>query len=118
MGMHKMSQEEIQDLAFRARLDGGQGEDVVHRCDVSPNDHLHLVRVGEANARLRGRVGIRLHSGKDDGGIAVLFSAPEARQIAAELMNIADELDGVTPLVFHPPRFVEGDALDTPGADE
>ena len=32
----------------------------------------------------------------------VYISAPEARQLAAHLLNVADEIDGKTPLVFFP----------------
>lgn len=114
MADHPMTPDEYAELVFRANLDGGSSEtDVVFACDVKPQDHLHFTRLGAVGSKLGGRIGMQTH-----GGVIVLFSAGEARKVAASIMNLADELDGTAPLVFHPPRVIADENLDTPGGDE
>lgn len=81
----------------------GRGDDLGFACNATPDEHIHARRVGHAGSRLGGRASIAAHGAN---GYAVVFlAAPEARRLAAHLLTIADDLDGVTPLVFTPPPF-------------
>lgn len=118
MSLHPMTPSEYAALLEAARQPSALGERKAFTCDVDDFDVFHMQRVGAPNSRLAGRIGLCTHSGDEDPGAVVFVSAPEARMIAASLLNLADELDGTTPLNFHPPRFIEDADLDTPGADE
>lgn len=81
------------------------GADEGFACNVSPTEHLHLRRIGVPGSGLSARVQIATHGSADDhedpaGALMLYFAAPEARQIAARLLNLADEIDGQAPLLF------------------
>lgn len=86
---------------LRAVQTGTMGDDVAFACNARPTDHLHLRRIGNEGDRLDGRIAVAMHDGTGSSVVAY-FAAPEARQIAAQLLNLADELDGATPLTFMP----------------
>lgn len=70
-------------------------------CDADPRDHLHVGAVGDPGSGLEARGLIVSHEG---GRVSRVFvAAPRLRQLASALLNVADEIDGKTPLVFFPP---------------
>lgn len=76
-------------------------EEVAIACNMDVRDHVHAGRLGEAGAGLDARGVVQVHEG---GSVARVFlAAPELRALGAALLNVADEIDGTTPLVFHPP---------------
>lgn len=111
----------------RYDLDGGQwealqalmgdpsniGDDLAIACNVTSDDHVHARRVGATGSRFEGRVALAMHSSA--GAVFVYVAAPQARRLAAHLLTAADELDGLTPLVFHKPRIA--DEAETPLAE-
>lgn len=114
MKYHELNPEQYQ--ALMAKVHGGEmGPEVVFLCDAQRDDHLHVRRIGNKGIGLEGRVGVSSHSAY---GVATLFFASaEARALAAVLLNLADELDGDTPLLFAAaPKFIGGDDLDNPNA--
>lgn len=88
-------------LKASAETDEGRGEDFSLACNVQATDHVHTRRIGAVGSGLAARVAIATHN--VDDSITVFLAAPEARTLAAALLNAADEIDGVTPLVFFPP---------------
>lgn len=83
-------------------------EEVSKACNLDPRDHVHLFRVGEEATGLAARGVLAVHEGGTT--TKVFLAAPELRQIASALLNVADAIDGRTPLVFFDPS--------APGADE
>ena len=74
--------------------------------------HVHVRRVGAEKGGLASRVIIAAHDHeKVVGGV---YTASEARVIAARLLDLADEIDGKTPLLFGPASF---DAIAEPDAE-
>lgn len=63
-------------------------------CDIEPESHLHVARHGAPGTGLLGRVVLASHTPGLGAGV-VAVSASEARKVAAELLNMADELDGI-----------------------
>lgn len=62
--------------------------------------HVHFRRVGPAKGGDAARVMIAAHDTlQASGGV---YTSKEARMIAARLLDLADEIDGKTPLVFMP----------------
>lgn len=88
--------------AFKAHIEGDRanriGPDSEFACNVTPTaDHLHMRRVGDKGGRGNARGVLMMHNGDGDAVVAY-FTASELRQIAATALNIADEIDGETPL--------------------
>lgn len=78
------------------------GDEFALACNLHGTDHLHVLRVGPEGSRLEGRVVIAMHDG-DGEALTQFFSASDARALAANLLDAADSLDGVTPLIFWDP---------------
>jgi hypothetical protein len=76
-------------------------------CNVDARDHVHLARVGEKGSGLAARGLLTLHEGSS--AARVFLAAPELRQLASALLNVADAIDGKTPLVFFDPSAPETD---------
>lgn len=74
---------------------GIAGEDFEASCSIQPLDHVHVTRLSSG---VTARVGLGLHDRSD--AISVYLTPAVARQVAAALLNAADEIDGVTPLTF------------------
>lgn len=97
-----ISREAFADLMSRAEA-GDVGEDYALACNASPqSDHVHVRRIGAEGSLLNGRVLLFTHGEEGEDVATVYIAAHEARMLAAALLNMADELDGVTPLVFTP----------------
>lgn len=111
---YPVSPDEWQALTAEAETPGGLGEMFEIACNVDPDtDFLQARRVGRAGASTS-RAAIYVHH-SDDMYATVYVAAAEARKIAAHLLNIADEIDGKTPLVFFP-RLPNGE--EAPEAEE
>lgn len=110
----------------RFDLDGGQwdalrdsedeGDELVIACNVRKTDHIHVRRVGPAGSGLGARVTILTHG--PNGATSAFLASPQARKLAAHLLNAADEIDGTTPLVFSPRASVPEEAQDDPETEE
>lgn len=87
--------------AGRILGDAETRQEIQRSCNVDARDHLHIGRVGEAGAGLAARGLIQVHEGGDNS--RVFLAAPELRQVAAALLNVADEIDGRVPLSFFDP---------------
>lgn len=89
---------------------GAAGPDFEVADNARPGQHVHARRIGEPGSRALGRVAVITHN-EAGGAIASVIAAPQARALAAALLNAADEIDGVAPLVFFPrdPEAQEGD---------
>lgn len=102
--------------ALREQItDGVQGEDFALACNAAREEHVHVRRVGEAGSRLGGRVVVSTHG--QPGAVPIFLAAPEARMLAAAILDAADDLDGVTPLVYMPPGpdgYAAHDEIATP----
>lgn len=66
-------------------------EGPIFGCDLVPDSHLHAARIGSG---ANGRVAVAVHSPATGVGV-VNVSGSEARKIAAALLNLADDLDGI-----------------------
>ena len=98
---YPVSPDEWQALTAEGDIPGGLGELFEVECNVDPDtDFLQARRVGRANAPTS-RAAVYVHH-SDDMYATVYIAAAEARQLAAHLLNVADEIDGKTPLVFFP----------------
>lgn len=87
--------------ALREQItDGVQGEDFALACNAAREEHVHVRRVGEAGSRLGGRVVVSTHG--QPGAVPIFLAAPEARMLAAAILDAADDLDGVTRLNYVP----------------
>lgn len=84
-------------------------------CDAEPSDKLEVSRVGKVGCREAGRIQIAFQD-DDSESSTILLAAPEARQLAAAILNGADELDGTRPLVFFPRTPVAKPAEDSTDA--
>jgi len=112
---HPLSPAQYAALGQTVSRPENKGDDLSWSCDFAPKDHLHLRRLGAPGSGLEGRVGVLIHSGVNSSpGLTVYLAADEARTVAAALLNIADELDGTTPLVFFPERRIDPDTADKP----
>lgn len=80
---------------------GTASDDFAFNSNHNPAVHLHARRWGPAKGGLASRVALSAHNA-DGTGAALLVSSAEARQIAAQILDLADEIDGVTALVFNP----------------
>lgn len=80
-------------------------EEIAKACNVDARDHVHVHRVGEPGSGLGARGLVVVHEG--DSLTRVFLAAPELRQIASALLNVADAIDGKTPLVFFDPDAPE-----------
>lgn len=98
---YPMSQEQRRSLSQEVRtIDAAYGEDFSVACNADPEDHLHTRRLG-LPGDAHSRVGVAIHA---SSALSMVYIHPtEARMLAAALLNLADELDGTTPLVFFPP---------------
>lgn len=77
------------------------GQNYGFSCSIQAADHAHVQRVG---AGAHARVAVAVHDSDD---VAAIYVSPaQARKIAAALLNAADEINGLTPLVFVP-RFTD-----------
>ncbi len=108
---YPITREEFASLMARAQA-GATGEEYVFACDAQPSDHVHVRRLGEEGARIGGRVAVAAHGKR--GQAVIYLAAPEARALAARLLDAADELDGVVPLVFMPRGEDEPEPQATP----
>jgi hypothetical protein len=104
----------------RYQMDRGQArslmaekpvEEIVRVCNVDAEDHVHLARVGDAGSGLGARGLIVAHEGGRQA--KVYLASPELRQFASALLNVADAIDGKTPLVFFDPSAPSGTEPDT-----
>lgn len=85
-------------------------------CDAEPGDKLEVSRIGKVGCRHAGRIQIAFQE-DDENPVTILLGAAEARQLAASILNGADELDGARPLVFMPRTPVARRLEDDPSAD-
>ncbi|MGZ0151847.1 hypothetical protein ACXJJ3_32645 [Kribbella sp. WER1] len=92
-----MTEEQFEALGEAARY-GYMGEEFEIECNYTEGDHFHAKRVGKAGSGLAARGGLMMHAGPR--AAVCYFAAPQLRQIAAQLLNIADEIDGTVPLSF------------------
>ena len=109
---YTLTEEEWTALSEAAHAPDGRGPSFGIASNVDPDtDNVHVRRVGPAGGGLKARAVVYVetlmeHEDEDveDEIISALvyISAPEARQLAAALLNVADEIDGKTPLVFFP----------------
>ena len=76
--------------------------------------HVHTRRAGKPKTDL---ASVRLATCSPLGIVTVTLTPALARQLAASLLDDADEADGTAPLMFSP-RDVEPENLDTPGTDK
>lgn len=82
-------------------LAGERHSETQKACNIDERDHVHVARVGDAGAGLEARGLVMVHEG---GALCRVFlAAPELRHLASALLNVADAIDGVTPLTFFPP---------------
>lgn len=89
----------------RALLQSGQtGDDYSVPDNARPDQHVHVKRVGPAGGRRSSRVAVILHGENPQAMLVSLVAAPQARALAAALLNAADEIDGKRPLVFTAPE--------------
>lgn len=82
-------------------------QEIAKVCNVDPRDHLHVVRAGSKGSGLKGRGALLTHEGEST--TRIFLAAPELREVAAALLNVADDLDGITRLNFVPPAMPEAD---------
>lgn len=103
----QLSQEEAQRLLAKAP---DAEERLGFVCDADPRDHLHVGRIGDQGSGLEARGTLLIH----EGGRAarVFMAAPRLRVLAAALLDVADEIDGMTPLTFFPPEVPEVEEPD------
>lgn len=86
----------------RDLLRSGETPEVVLECNVDERDHVQISRVGTPGAGLQARGLLRAHEGGHTA--RVFLAAPELRRLAAGLLNVADAIDGKTPLSFFDPE--------------
>ena len=94
----------------RYQMDRGQARtllqeepvaEISRACNIDARDHVHVGRIGDPGSGLGARGVIQVHEG---GRLAkVYLASPELRQLASALLNVADAIDGKTPLVFFDP---------------
>lgn len=75
------------------------GPDFALACNLAEEDHVHARRVGTVG-KAHARIAVSVHDETDQQSI--FLHPAQARVLAARLLNLADELDGTTPLVFFP----------------
>lgn len=116
---YTLTEEEWAALSEAAEAPGGRGPEFQLASNVDPEtDNVRVRRVGPAKGGLKARAVVYVESLDDQGDILstlAYISAPEARQLAAALLNVADDIDGKTPLVFFP-RLPSGE--EAPEAEE
>jgi hypothetical protein len=106
---HHLTEAQWLRLKREGEMPGGLGEMFQVACNVTPETSLlQARRIGLAGRGLESRVGIFVQD-SEEMYATVYISAAEARQVAAHLLDAADEIDGVTPLAFFP---------RTPGGEE
>jgi hypothetical protein len=95
----------------RALLEGKPVQEIVRVCNIDGDDHVHVGRLGDPGSGLEARGVIQVHEG---GRIAkVYLAAPELRQLASALLNVADAIDGKTPIAFFDPSAPSSTEPDT-----
>lgn len=109
---YTLTEDEWNALSEAAEAPGGRGDEFQVASNVdSDTDNVRVRRVGPAGGGLKARVVVfveTLIESEDEDvedeiqSSLAYISAPEARQLAAALLNVADEIDGKTPLVFFP----------------
>ena len=122
---YTLTEEEWTALSEAANEPDGRGEEFQLASNVdAETDNVRVRRVGPAKGGLKARACVYIESlvEHEDEDVEdeiqstlVYISAPEARQLAAALLNVADEIDGKTPLVFFP-RLPNGE--EAPEAEE
>lgn len=125
---YALTEDEWNALSEAAEAPGGRGDEFQVASNVdSDTDNVRVRRVGPAGGGLKARVVVfveTLIESEDEDvedeiqSSLAYISAPEARQLAAALLNVADEIDGKTPLVFFPrlPSGEEAPEVDEPSA--
>lgn len=99
----------------RALLQSGQaGDDFSVPDNARPDQHVHAKRVGPEGGKGSARVAVVMHGENPQAMLVSLIAAPQARTLAAALLNAADEVDGAVPLAYFPARFVAPEYLDDP----
>lgn len=86
---------------FRALAGQEPREEISLACNADARDHIHAGSIGEPGSGLAARGIVQVHEG--GSATRVFLSAPELRTLASALLNVADEIDGETPLSFFPP---------------
>lgn len=116
---YALNEAEWSALTEAAEAPGGRGPEFQLASNIDPEtDNVRVRRVGPAKGGLKARAVVYVESLDDEGDILstlAYISAPEARQLAAALLNVADDIDGKTPLVFFP-RLPNGE--EAPEAEE
>ena len=99
-------------LSEAANEPDGRGDEFQLASNVdTETDNVRVRRVGPAGGGLKARACVYIESlvEHEDEDVEdeiqstlVYISAPEARQLAAALLNVADDIDGAVPLAFFP----------------
>ena len=125
---YTLTEAEWNALSEAADAPDGRGPEFGLASNVDPEtDNVRVRRVGPVKGGPKSRVVVNvemLTSNEDEDvedelvSALVYISAPEARQLAAALLNVADEIDGKTPLVFFPrlPNGEEAPEVEEPTA--
>lgn len=90
---------------FAARLHAAtfisDGSKVSVTCAVTPSDFAVIQKA--SSQRFGDVVAIAVIEPDQEASASIVMTPFTARRVAAVLLDVADECDGTTPLVFHPP---------------
>lgn len=101
MAEEKASRYSMTQGEIAALCDAPASLEIARVCNAEPEDEIRVVLVGEPGSGLAARGGIEVEEGGSKA--RVFLASPELRQLASALLNVADKIDGKTPLVFFDP---------------
>lgn len=107
MSEHNLTADHYKSLIKQASAERVFDDAFFLRCNGNVHDRIYVAAIGDAGRGIAGRVCL-LAQRVTGETVSLMVTAAEARMFAAELLDAADYLDGVTPLVFFPPGSPDG----------